>query len=146
MRYAYFGPFITMAAVMICGLFAATASAQCYGYGQGYGYGYGNFPWHTTSPYSAPACFAPGYGYTGPGCVPWHTPSCCDHIWDGYCNEHHGCNRCPQPCPPPCGPPARGCAPVTGNGPVVETAPTPSGTTPAGPSGMVTPSPRPAPN
>jgi hypothetical protein len=35
--------------------------------------------------YSAPACAAPAYGLA-PGCCEL-PPSCCDHVWDGYCQE-----------------------------------------------------------
>ena len=44
--------------------------------------------------YSAPPCAAPAYG-TAPGCCE-STPSCCDHIWDGYCQER----RCQKWCWP----------------------------------------------
>ncbi len=39
----------------------------------------------TYAAYSAPACGAPAYGLV-PGCCEF-TPSCCDHVWDGYCQE-----------------------------------------------------------
>ena len=35
--------------------------------------------------YSAPACAAPAYGLA-PGCCEF-PPSCCQHVWDGYCQE-----------------------------------------------------------
>ena len=35
--------------------------------------------------YCAPACAAPPFG-TVPGCCQCQ-PSCCDHVWDGYCQE-----------------------------------------------------------
>lgn len=34
----------------------------------------------------APACSGPGYGALVPGCCEC-PPSCCDHVWDGYCEE-----------------------------------------------------------
>lgn len=50
--------------------------------------------------YSAPACGAPAYGLV-PGCCEFR-PSCCDHVWSGYCQERagwcqrrrHGTSRC----------------------------------------------------
>ncbi|MFH1922875.1 MAG: hypothetical protein ABIP48_23675 [Planctomycetota bacterium] len=42
--------------------------------------------------YGAPACCAPSYGLV-PGCCE-QSPSCCDNVWDGYCQERrHGGRR-----------------------------------------------------
>ena len=39
--------------------------------------------------YAAPACAAPGYDLV-PGCCEF-SPSCCDDVWAGYCQEQRGC-------------------------------------------------------
>ncbi len=77
---------------LICGVFAvvtifglataAMASEPCCG-NQGMSMGYGAY-----AAYCAPACGAPGYGMF-PGCCEL-PPSCCDHVWDGYCQELRG--------------------------------------------------------
>ena len=72
------------AVVVICLLSSATVA---------YGQYYGN---HATfsgrgldGGYAAPACGSPMYGLV-PGCCEF-PPSCCTHVWDGYCNQHRGC-------------------------------------------------------
>lgn len=81
------------------------------------------------SGYAAPACAAPAYGLV-PGCCEF-APSCCDTVWDGYCQERHRwepgmlrgfcwglrpCRRAPRcatGCQTGCDQPAGGCvAPV----------------------------------
>jgi len=79
--------------------------------------------------YAASACAAPGYGLV-PGCCEF-PPSCCEHVWDGYCQErcHRACGFrracCPQPpvyqvyqCPhgmdASCGEPECECLPPAG--------------------------------
>ena len=75
--------------------------------------------------YAAPACAAPAYGLV-PGCCEF-APSCCDTVWDGYCQERHRwepgmlrgffwglrpCRRAPEctpACETDCGQPAGGC-------------------------------------
>ena len=41
--------------------------------------------------YSAPAYGGQTSGLV-PGCCEF-PPSCCANVWDGYCNEQHGCRR-----------------------------------------------------
>jgi len=41
--------------------------------------------------FGAPACGAPGYGTMAPGCCELR-PTCCDHVWDGYC-QNKGCHK-----------------------------------------------------
>jgi hypothetical protein len=89
--------------------------------------------------YSAPACGAPWYGLV-PGCCEF-PPSCCRHVWDGYCQELRGMdavraffpNRCGRGCgqgaglhcsQPACGPADAGCCPIDdlpGDAPETET-------------------------
>lgn len=60
--------------------------------------------------YSAPACGGPGYGAMVPGCCE-SRPTCCDHVWDGYC-QNKGCHKKHCVGPAPCGVPACvGCQP-----------------------------------
>jgi hypothetical protein len=61
---------------------AAMAAEPCCG-NQGMWTDYGAF-----GGYCAPACAAPAYGLV-PGCCEF-PPSCCDHVWDGYCQELRG--------------------------------------------------------
>ena len=68
-----------LAAVLVVGL-AADLQAACGHCGGGGSVDYG-----------APACGAPGYGSLTPGCCEY-PPSCCDNIWDGYCEERR-CGR-----------------------------------------------------
>lgn len=71
------------AVVVVCGLATAAVGGEaCWGCQAGAGYG----------PYAglcAGACAAPGFGLV-PGCCEW-SPSCCTHVWDGYCQERRGC-------------------------------------------------------
>jgi len=61
--------------------------------------------------YSAPACACPGYGMV-PGCCEL-PPSCCDNVWDGYCQERRrGLCGCRQAF----GPPAQSCCTWCGAG------------------------------
>ena len=72
-----------LAVVMILGLAAAAMAAEpCCG-NQALWTGYGTY-----GGYCAPACAAPGYGMV-PGCCELPR-SCCDHVWDGYCQELRG--------------------------------------------------------
>jgi len=52
--------------------------------------------------YAAPACGAPGYGWA-PGCCEC-APSCCDHVWDGYCQQKAARRCCARKasCAAPC--------------------------------------------
>ena len=92
------------------------------------GCGYGSY-----ETLSAPACAAPGYGLV-PGCCE-SAPSCCDNVWDGYCQESHcfsfplfrGCRLAPRcglggggccPAQPTCG--EAGCQPSQGTVDVIE--------------------------
>jgi hypothetical protein len=61
---------------------AATAAQPCCG-NQGTWTGYAAY-----EAYCAPACASPGYGMV-PGCCEL-PPTCCDHVWDGYCQELRG--------------------------------------------------------
>ena len=68
------------AVVVVCGLVSmAAGSGPCWGNHAGCA-GCGAY-----GGYSAPACGAPGYGLA-PGCCEF-PPSCCQHVWDGYCQE-----------------------------------------------------------
>ena len=88
-----------LAVVAILGLATgATAAEPCCGnYGMWAGYG-------AYEGYCAPACGAPCYGLV-PGCCEF-PPSCCDHVWAGYCQELRGLdavralfpNRCCRGC------------------------------------------------
>ena len=115
MRYGHCCLCIVTLIIMICGVSAAAAMQACCG--QGYGHGYGGYAWDTRSPYSLPACFAPGYSSWSLGCCPFPRPTCCDHIWDGYCTEegcHCGCGPCATTYGGPCYGPAvvgTGCMP-----------------------------------
>jgi len=68
------------AVVAVCGLVSTAA-----GGGPGWGDHAGCAGCGAYAAYSAPACAAPGYGLA-PGCCEF-PPSCCQHVWDGYCQE-----------------------------------------------------------
>ena len=71
------------AVVTIFGLTtAAMAAGPCCG-NQAVSPDYGGY-----AAYCAPACAAPCYGMV-PGCCEF-PPSCCDNVWDGYCQEPRG--------------------------------------------------------
>lgn len=68
------------AVVAIFGLVSTAAGGgSCWGDYVGYA------GWGAYGGYSAPACAAPFYGLA-PGCCEF-PPSCCQHVWDGYCQE-----------------------------------------------------------
>ena len=85
----------------ICGVFAvitvfglataAMAAEPCCG-NQATSMGYDGY-----AGYCAPACAAPCYG-TVPGCCEF-PPSCCDNVWDGYCQELRGLDALRALCP-----------------------------------------------
>jgi hypothetical protein len=79
--------------------------------------------------YGAPACAAPGLGLV-PGCCEF-VPSCCDDVWEGYCQEQRGLSgrfagrlclprlRCRTICAPPaCG--TSCCQPDQGPAPILQ--------------------------
>lgn len=72
------------AVLAICGLASAAAGAEpCCGSQAKL------TPYESYAGYAASACAAPAYGMV-PGCCEF-PPSCCDHVWDGYCQERcHG--------------------------------------------------------
>ena len=70
---------------------AAMAAEPCCG-NQAMSMGYGGY-----AGYCAPACAAPSYGLV-PGCCEF-PPSCCDHVWDGYCQELRGLDALRALCP-----------------------------------------------
>jgi len=102
MRYASYGAGGMVALAMLCAVAAAATM------GIASPSGCGQFAWNCVSVYGAPPCMAPGYGSMGLGCYPPPAPSCCDHIWDGYCCERWCWRRCYRPCGPAY------CGPVTG--------------------------------
>jgi hypothetical protein len=71
---------------VVAALTLAAAVAQA-----DWSWGWGQCGCATRSPYAAPSCMSPTYGYYAPGCCPCVAPSCCDHIWDGYCFERRCC-------------------------------------------------------
>lgn len=74
--------------------------------------------------YGAPACGGPGYGAMVPGCCEFR-PNCCDHVWDGYC-QNRGCHKKHGVGCGTCGGlPCRGCQ-VGGFAPVMPSAPVPA--------------------
>jgi hypothetical protein len=111
---------------------AASAAEPSFGH-QAMPVGYGGY-----EGYCAPACASPCYGLV-PGCCEF-PPSCCDHVWDGYCQELRGldalrafCSRggsrgfgcgggCGV-CAAACGPVAPGCCAIAGAEPLDAGAP-----------------------
>ncbi len=66
-----------LAVVVVCGAAGMAAGGNSY-WGDAMGCG-------GCGAYAAPACAAPSYGLV-PGCCEF-PPSCCYHVWDGYCQE-----------------------------------------------------------
>jgi hypothetical protein len=88
------------------------------------------------SPFAAPPCMSPTYGYYALGCCPCWTRCGCDHAWDGYCCERQWCR-------PTCSGPVCGIG-----GPIsAECGPSPSGrrVEPASTDEPAGPAPKPAP-
>ena len=68
------------AVLALCGLASAAAGVEpCCGSQATFS------PYEGYAGYAASACAAPGYGMV-PGCCEL-PPSCCDNVWDGYCQE-----------------------------------------------------------
>jgi hypothetical protein len=83
MRTTYLIPVL----VILACLSTAASGFEFYGGRHAGLAGYGGCGCRSCTALSAPACGAPGYGLV-PGCCE-HAPSCCDNVWDGYCQESH---------------------------------------------------------
>ena len=98
MRTTYLIPVL----VIVACLSTAASGFEFYGGRHAGLAGYGGCGCRSCTALSAPACGAPGYGLV-PGCCE-HAPSCCDNVWDGYCQESHcfhfplfrGCRSAPR--------------------------------------------------
>jgi hypothetical protein len=70
------------ALLSVCGLATMAAGAGPFCGCESGAAGYAGY-----AAYCAPACAGPAYGLA-PGCCEF-PPSCCEHVWDGYCQERH---------------------------------------------------------